>query len=115
MKVDLRYNGISIEQLFSDWGVEGHRPARRGDRATSRIAGTRTRCSKARARAPRSWRRTRSRSPTRSYPIPLAGSTDFSLDNGVVTFRNAELDTDASHISLDRLAEDRRRRHRSAR
>ena len=34
------------------------------------------------------------------YPVPLAGSTDFSLDNGVVTFRNAELDTDASHISL---------------
>ena len=31
--------------------------------------------------------------------FPIGGSTDFMLDNGVVTFRRLELDTAASHIS----------------
>lgn len=99
MKVDLRYNAISIEQLFSDWGVEGTglRGAATGKLAyhwnkdmvlegagdgTAKLAKNAVAFSAAR------------------YPVPLAGATDFSLDKGVVTFRNAELDTDASHISL---------------
>jgi outer membrane protein insertion porin family len=99
MKVDLRYAGISIEQLFSDWGVEGTglRGAATGKLAyhwskdkvlegagtgTAKLAKNTVAFSEAR------------------YPVPIAGATDFSLDNGVVTFRNAELDTDASHVSL---------------
>jgi hypothetical protein len=99
MKLDLRYAGISIEQLFSDWGVEGTglRGAATGQLAyhwnkdkvlegagegTAKLARNAVAFSDAR------------------YPVPVAGSTDFSLDRGVVTFRNAELDTDASHISL---------------
>jgi outer membrane protein insertion porin family len=99
MKIDLRYAGISIEQLFSDWGVEGTglRGAATGQLAyhwnkdkvlegagegTARLAKNTVAFSQAR------------------YPVPLAGSTDFALNNGVVTFRNAELDTDASHISI---------------
>ncbi|MDP9190726.1 MAG: translocation/assembly module TamB domain-containing protein [Acidobacteriota bacterium] len=99
MKIDLRYNGISIEQLFSDWGVEGTglRGAATGElsyhwnkdlvlegagQGTAKLAKNAVAFSEAK------------------YPVPLAGSTDFSLDKGVVTFRNAELDTDASHISL---------------
>jgi outer membrane protein assembly complex protein YaeT len=99
MKVDLRYAGISIEQLFSDWGVEGTglRGAATGNltygwnkdkvlegagTGTAKLAKNTTAFSDAR------------------YPIPLAGATDFSLDRGVVTFRNAELDTDASHVTL---------------
>jgi outer membrane protein assembly factor BamA len=99
MNADLRYNGISIEQLFSDWGVEGTglRGAATGNlsyhwnkdlvlegagQGTAKLARNAVTFSQAK------------------YPVPLAGSTDFSLDKGVVTFRNAELDTEASHISL---------------
>ena len=98
MKVDLRYDGISLEQLFSDWGVEGTglRGAATGSLAyrwnkekilegagegTARLAKSTTAFSNA------------------QYPIGVAGSADFALDRGVVTFRRLELDTDASHVS----------------
>jgi outer membrane protein assembly complex protein YaeT len=98
MQVDLRYNGISLEQLFNDWGVEdtGLRGAATGNLAyhwnkekvlegagegTATLARNATAFSDAR------------------YPVPLAGSADFALDNGVVSFRRMELDTEASHIS----------------
>lgn len=99
MKVDLRYYNIGIEPLFSDWGVEntGLRGAATGQlsyhwnkekllegagEGTARLTKNAVAFSKAR------------------YPIPIAGTTDFTLDKGVVTFRNAELDTDASNIIL---------------
>ncbi|HEX2120199.1 MAG TPA: hypothetical protein VHL59_01025, partial [Thermoanaerobaculia bacterium] len=99
MKVELRYYGISIEQLFNDWTIEntGVRAAATGHltyrwnkdeilegegEGTARLAKNATAFSNAR------------------YPIPIAGSTDFALNRGVVTFRRAELDTDASHVSL---------------
>lgn len=98
MTVDLRYNGISIEHLFSDWGVEktGLRAAATGaltyrwnkekilegaGEGTARLAKNAVAFSDAR------------------YPIGVAGNTNFALDNGVVTFRSLELDTDQSHIS----------------
>ena len=100
MNVDLRYYGISIEQLFSDWGVEGTglRGAATGSLAyhwnkekilegagegNAKLAKNAVAFSDAR------------------YPVPISGSTDFALNRGVVTFRNAELDTDASHVSLN--------------
>ncbi len=99
MRVDLRYYGISVEQLFNDWTVEntGLRGA-----ATGRLTygwnkdlildgsgeGTATLTKNAVA-----FSRAR-------HPIPVAGKTDFTLDRGVVRFRSAELDTDASHVSL---------------
>jgi outer membrane protein assembly complex protein YaeT len=99
MRVDLRYNAIALEQLFNDWGVEntGLRGAATGNltyrwnkekllegagEGSARLARNATAFSDAR------------------YPIPLAGSADFALNNGVVTFRRGELDTDKSHISL---------------
>jgi outer membrane protein assembly factor BamA/autotransporter translocation and assembly factor TamB len=99
MKVDLRYDRIAIDQLFSDWGLEGTglRGAATGSLAyhwnkdevlagagsgTAKLAKNTVAFSQAK------------------YPIPIAGNTDFDLDGGVATFRNAELDTDASHISL---------------
>ena len=99
MKVDLRYTGIGIEPLFSDWGIEntGLRSAATGTLAyhwnkdmVLEGAGQGT------ARLSRS---TMAFSNAR-YPIPLGGTTDFALDNGVVTFRSAELDTASSHVSL---------------
>ena len=99
MRVDLRYNSIALEQLFNDWGIEntGLRGAATGNLAyhwnkekilegagegSARLARNAVAFSEAR------------------YPVPLAGSAEFALDRGVVTFRRAELDTDASHISL---------------
>ncbi len=99
MKVDLRYYNIGIEPLFSDWGVDdtGLRGAATGNltyrwnkdkvlegagQGTARLAKSTVAFSNAR------------------YPIPLSGTTDFALNNGVVTFRNAELDTEKSHVSL---------------
>jgi outer membrane protein assembly factor BamA len=99
MQVDLRYYNIGIEALFADWGVEntGLRGAATGNltyrwnkdkvlegagEGTARLAKSTVAFSDAR------------------YPVPLSGTADFALNNGVVTFRNAELDTDASHVSL---------------
>ena len=99
MKVDLQYTTIGLEPLFSDWGIEntGLRGAATGHltyrwnkekllegagEGTAKLTKSTVAFSKAR------------------YPIPLAGTTDFTLDKGVVTFRNAELNTDASNVIL---------------
>ena len=99
MQVDLRYYNVGIEPLFADWGIEntGLRGAATGNltyrwnkdkilegagEGTARLAKSTVAFSDAR------------------YPVPISGSTDFALNNGVVTFRNAELDTNASHVSL---------------
>src|SRR5688572_16224963 len=98
MKVDLRYDRISIEQLFSDWTIEntGLRAAATGDltyrwnkdkvldgagEGSAQLAKSATAFSNAR------------------YPIPIGGSIDFGIDRGTVRFKRAELDTDASHVS----------------
>ena len=99
MKVDLRYDNIGIEPLFSDWGVDdtglrggatGNLTYRWNKDAVLEGAGSGS------ARLSKS---TLAFSDAR-YPIPISGTTDFSLDRGVVTFRNAELDTQSSHVSL---------------
>lgn len=99
MTVDLRYNGISIEKLLADWGTEGTglRGAATGNltyrwnkdrildgagEGSARLTKNAVAFSNAR------------------YPVPLSGSADFALDRGNVIFRRAELDTNASHISL---------------
>lgn len=98
MNVELRYNGISIEHLFNDWTIQntGLNGAATGSltyhwnkdkilegagTGTARLSKNATAFSGAK------------------YPIPIGGSTDYALDNGVVTFRNMELDTAASHVS----------------
>jgi outer membrane protein assembly complex protein YaeT len=99
MSVDLRYNGVSLEKLFADWGIEG--TGLRGG-ATGKLAyhwnkdlvlqgagdGTATLSKNATAFS------------SATYPIPLAGSADFALDNGVINFRRGELTTDASRINF---------------
>jgi len=99
MNVDLRYNGVSLEKLFSDWGIKDN--GLRGG-ATGHLVyhwnkdrilagggeGNATLAKHAQAFS------------QATYPIPLSGSTDFALDNGVVTFRRAQLVTDASSIDF---------------
>src|SRR4051794_1691960 len=99
MNVDLRYAGVSLEKLFGDWGIKetglrggatGHltyhwekdRVLAGGGEGTATLAKNATAFSHA------------------AYPIPLGGSADFALDNGTVTFRKAQLVTDASTIDF---------------
>jgi len=97
--VELKYDRVSLEKLFSDWGIEG--TGLRGG-ATGHLAyhwnkdkvlagsgeGTATLSKSATAFS------------NAKYPIALGGSADFALDNGTVIFRRAELKTDASTIGF---------------
>ncbi|HYS56023.1 MAG TPA: translocation/assembly module TamB domain-containing protein [Thermoanaerobaculia bacterium] len=99
MSADLRYNGVSVEKLFSDWGIQDN-----GLRAG------------AMGRLSYHWKKdkllegggegtaTLSKNATAfsgaKYPIAVGGSTDFALDNGVVTFRRADLETDKSKVAI---------------
>ena len=99
MNVELRHNGISIEHLFNDWTIQntGLRGAASGQltyhwnkdkilegagSGTAQLSKNATAFSGAK------------------YPIPVSGSADYALDNGVVTFRRLELDTEASHLGI---------------
>jgi outer membrane protein insertion porin family len=99
MKADLRYYGISLEKLFSDWTIKdtGLRTAATGNlsyhwnkdkilegsgEGTARLAKTAMSFSNAK------------------YAIPIGGTLDYALDHGSVIFRKMDLDTDRSHISL---------------
>jgi len=99
MNVALHYNGVSLEKLFNDWGIKetGLRGGATGhlayhwekDRVLAGAGeGTATLAKNATAFS------------HAEYPIPLGGSTDFALDNGTVTFRKAQLITDASTIDF---------------
>ncbi|HET8798308.1 MAG TPA: translocation/assembly module TamB domain-containing protein, partial [Thermoanaerobaculia bacterium] len=99
MTVDLRYDGISVEQLFSDWTIEntGLRAAATGTLAyrwnKDDILGGSGEGSATLARNAVAFSGAK-------YPIPVSGKTDFALNQGVVTFRSMELDTESSHVSL---------------
>ena len=99
MKVDLRYYGIGIEPLFSDWGIDntGLRGAATGQLTyrwnKDKVLEGGGEGSATLAKSTTAFSRVK-------YPIGVSGPIDFALNNGVVTFRRAELDTDKSHVSL---------------
>lgn len=99
MNIDLRYNGVSLEKLFSDWGIKdnGLRGGATGQLVyhwnKDKILGGAGEGKATLARHATAF-------SNAAYPMPLEGSTDFALDNGVVTFRNAHLATAASAIDF---------------
>lgn len=99
MTVDLRYNGISLEKLFSDWGIEGT-GMRAG--ATGRLTyqWNKDRLLAGSGEGTAALARNATAFSNAKYPIALGGSTDFALDNGIVRFRRADLTTEASRVSL---------------
>ncbi|HEX2061057.1 MAG TPA: hypothetical protein VHK90_09975, partial [Thermoanaerobaculia bacterium] len=99
MKIDLRYTGIAMEQLFSDWGVEGT-GLRAAATGTLEYRWNKEKILEGAGEGSARLSKNAVAFSNARYPVPVAGSTDFALNNGVVTFRRAELDTDASHISL---------------
>ncbi|HJW93665.1 MAG TPA: outer membrane protein assembly factor BamA [Thermoanaerobaculia bacterium] len=100
--VELRYNGVSLEKLFNDWGITD--TGLRGG-ATGKLtyrwnkdkvldgegSGSATLAKNAQAFS------------NAKYPMPLAGSADFALDHGTVKFKNAFLTTDKTRIDFDGL------------
>ena len=98
MSVDLRYNGVSIEKLFGDWGVNdtGLRGAATGSLAFS---WNKDRVLAGAGEGSATLSKTATAFSNAKYPIPVGGSTDFALDQGVVTFHRLELATDASRIN----------------
>ncbi|HEX8152567.1 MAG TPA: translocation/assembly module TamB domain-containing protein, partial [Thermoanaerobaculia bacterium] len=99
MTVDLRYDGISIEKLFGDWGVKdtGLRAAATGELS---YAWNKDKILEGSGDGTAKLARNAVAFSDAKYPIGISGSTDFSLDRGTITFRNGELDTDKSHVSL---------------
>src|SRR5437016_5351963 len=99
MSVDLHCTGISAERLFSDWGI--HDTGLRGA-ATGRLAyhWNKDKLLQGGGEGAATLSKNALAFSDAKYPVAVAGSTDFSLNNGVVTFRRADLDTDASHLSL---------------
>jgi len=98
--VELRYNGVSLEKLFNDWGIQD--TGLRGG-ATGKLtyrwnkdkvldgegSGNATLTKNAQAFS------------NAKYPIFLAGSADFALDHGTVKFKRAELTTDKTRIDFE--------------
>jgi hypothetical protein len=100
MSVALNYDHISIEHLFSDWGVKdtGLRGAATGaldyrwvddklldgeGHGTAKLSRNAVAFSNAK------------------YPVPLSGSTEFDLQRGVIKFRRGDLETESSKIAFN--------------
>ncbi len=99
MSVDLRYNGVSLEKLFTDWGVKD--TGLRGG-ATGRLAyhWSKDKILEGAGRGSATLSRTTTAFSNAKYPIPLGGSADFALDNGVVRFSRASLTTAATSVDF---------------
>jgi outer membrane protein assembly complex protein YaeT len=99
MSVDLRYNGVSLEKLFTDWGIKdtGLRGA-----ATGRLAyhWEKDRVLAGAGEGNATLARAATAFSNAKYPIPLGGSASFALDNGVIRFSRASLTTQASTIDF---------------
>src|SRR6202048_140148 len=99
MSVDLRYNGVSVEKLFSDWGVQD--TGLRGG-ATGRLTyhWNKDKLLEGGGQGTATLSKNATAFSGAKYPIAVGGSTDFTLESGVVTFRRADLETDKSKIGI---------------
>jgi outer membrane protein assembly complex protein YaeT len=97
--VDLRYNGVSLEKLFSDWGIKDN--GLRGG-ATGRLAyrWNKDKVLEGSGNGTASLARSTVAFSDAKYPIPLGGAADFALDKGVVKFARASLTTGASTVNF---------------
>ncbi|HXI14021.1 MAG TPA: outer membrane protein assembly factor BamA [Thermoanaerobaculia bacterium] len=99
MSIDLNYDGISLEKLFSDWKVEntGLRGAAVG---TLKYEWNKDRILAGAGSGRAKLRRGAEAFGDAPYPVPLSGFADFLLNQGVITFRPSELVTDSSQIGF---------------
>jgi translocation and assembly module TamB len=99
MSIDLRYNGVSLEKLLGDWGIKDN--GLRGG-ATGHLAyhWNKDRILAGAGEGNATLAKHAVAFSHAAYPIAVGGSADFALDNGVVTFRRANLLTDESAIDF---------------
>lgn len=97
--VDLRYNGVSLEKLFNDWGIKD--TGLRGG-ATGRLAyrWNKDKVLEGSGNGTATLARSTTAFSNAKYPIPLGGAADFALDKGVVKFSRASLTTGASTVNF---------------
>ena len=100
MSVDLRYNGVSVEKLFSDWGIQD--TGLRGG-ATGRLTyhWNKDKILQGAGDGTATLSKNAAVFSNAKYPIAVGGSTEFTLDKGVVTLHPADLVTDRSKVTLN--------------
>ncbi len=99
MDVDLHYNGISAEKLFADWGMS-ETGLRGGATGQLRYAWNKDRVLEGSGEGTARLARSTTAFSNAKYPIPIGGTTDFALRNGVITFRSAHLQTDVTRADF---------------
>ncbi len=99
MSVDLRYNGVSLEKLFGDWDIKD--TGLRGG-ASGRLAyhWKKNKILEGAGAGSATLARTTAAFSNAKYPIPLGGSADYALDDGVVRFSRASLTTTATRADF---------------
>jgi outer membrane protein assembly complex protein YaeT len=97
--VDLRYNGVSLEKLFSDWGIKDT-GLRGGATGHLSYAWNKDKVLEGSGSGSATLARDAQAFSNAKYPLPLAGSADFALDAGTVRFRNARLDTGKTRVDF---------------
>jgi len=99
--VDLRYSGVSLEKLFSDWGIRN--TGLRGG-ANGRLAyhWNKDKVLEGGGQGNASLSPIAAAGSGAKYPIVLnGGAADFAIDNGVVKFARAELVTENSRVDFN--------------
>ena len=99
MILDLNYDRVSIEKLFSDWNLKniGLRGAATG---TLSYAWNKDRILDGRGEGSARLRPGTVAFGNAKYPVPVSGSTRFGLERGTIRFARSSLDTPASHIDF---------------
>src|SRR5262249_26881068 len=97
--IDLHYNGVALEKLFSDWGIKD--TGLRGD-APRQLALhlDKDKVLEGGGKGNATLAKSTVAFSNAKYPLALSGSSDFTIDNGVIKFANADLNTDHSHINF---------------
>ena len=99
MSIDLRFNGVSLEKLFGDWGVKDT-GLRGGATGTLAYKWNKDKVLDGSGTGTAKLAKNAMAFSDAKYPIPVGGSTDFALDKGVIRFSRGELVTDASTIGF---------------
>jgi len=97
--LDLHYNGVSLEKLFSDWGIKdtGLRGA-----ATGQLGyhWNKDKVLEGGGQGNATLSKSAVAFSNAKYPLAIGGAAGFTIDNGVIKFANANLTTDKSRIDF---------------
>jgi len=98
--VELRYNGVSLEKLFSDWSVQDT-GLRGGANGKLTYRWNKDKVLEGEGSGNATLTKNAEAFSNAKYPMGIGGSADFALDRGTVKFKRAELITDKSRVEFD--------------